>query len=344
MSGLPPGIRSKTAIGTAQEREQPITYPLTPPWAVRRIVIVAMAFLVATAHLVSDARHSSTLAQPVDAARVRDGYGCEDGVGSSYLIEELRSALDNDTMSAFTARREACGPDGILSFTLGAMCAPAQPATDMRYVEIFCSISVWNPSDDILLVTNEQFTLASNTERYLVTTGLLERVVPEDTLEKGRRAYPHDSVFGVIGFRIPAAKEGDDYVLIWRVPNPETSPVSTWKRLQIILEDRGAVFENRLDSTQTGDGVGSVTLSGGSDKVSDPVALPPGIYRVSAKYRGNGNFAVWVRMADGDSDLLFNEIDTYSGEATFQIDSSTTVLFEVTGIGSWEIVVSPAFR
>lgn len=311
--------------------------------AMRPGMPVAIAIVCGLALLLCDTGNSSTLAQPVDAALARDGQGCEDGVGSTYLIEELRSALDNDTMNAFSARREACGPDGILSFTLGAVCAPAEPAEDARYVEVFCSVSVWNPSDDILLLTNDQFTLANNTERFLVNEGLLERVVPEDTLETGRRVYPHDSVSGIITFLIPAAFADDDFILIWHVPNAEASSVSTWKRLQILLKDRDSVLEESPNSAQATDTDGSLTLSGGSDSVTDPVQLSQGIYRVQARYRGDSNFSVWVIMANGDRDLLFNEIDSYTGEATFQVDAPTTVLFEVTGVGSWEITVTPAF-
>ncbi|MDQ2655092.1 MAG: hypothetical protein M3Z20_18835 [Chloroflexota bacterium] len=309
--------------------------PLPGMRCIRVLIIALFAFSLTGS--------SIEAAQPVTAAQARDVRGCEDGVGSTYLHEELSAALENDTFETFRARREACGPHNVLSYTLGAICTGAEPLSDGESVAIYCSVQVWNPSDDFIELTNDQFTLSSNNARYEVSEGLLVNVVPDDTLLSGKRVYPSDLDGGVLGFQMPMDQAGAEFVLVWHVPNAETSSVSTWKRLQILLGDRDAVFEERPDSAQAIETDGSLTLSGESDTVSDPVELAAGIYRVQAQYRGDSNFAVWVRMANGDSDLLFNEIDSYSGEATFQVDASTTVLFEVTGIGSWEIIVTPAF-
>ena len=227
---------------------------------------------------------AESLAQAVDAARARDGHGCEDGVGSTYVGEELDSALDNDTFDLFMARRDACGPDGVLGYTLGARCAPNTPAADDRNVEIYCSVRVWNPSDNILTLKNDQFVLASNSQRFTVSESAVGTVVPEDTLGTGLRVYPQDSAGGVIGFLVPAATANDDFVLIWRVPDAKTSTVNTWQRLRILLGDREQIFEETVDSqvdaAQSGGEGGHLRISNTTDLVSQPVTLGPGTYRV----------------------------------------------------------------
>lgn len=287
--------------------------------------------------------NTPAFSQPVDAALSRDAAGCEDGVGSTYLSEELDAALDSDTYAGFMQRRAACGPDGILGYTLEARCAPGDEQAGSNMVGIFCSVTVWNPSQAILELRNDQFSLVSNAARYEVDAELIKGVVAEDTLTGGRRVYPRSVAGGVVGFLVPQDRENDVMVLVWHVPNAESASVKTWKRLQIILADREGIFVEPSTVSQHLQPDGSLRLSGETDLVSRPVNLPAGIYRVQARYRGESNFAVWVRTSTGDSDLLFNEIDSYNGEATFQLDDPAQVLFEVTGDGWWEIAVTPAF-
>ncbi|MFT4037964.1 MAG: hypothetical protein QM692_07290 [Thermomicrobiales bacterium] len=290
---------------------------------------------------------AGALAQAVDAARARDGQGCEDGVGSTYFSEELESALDNDTFKQFWDRRDACGPGGFGSYSLDAICSPAEPVADERVKVILCFVTVWNPSDAILLVGADQFLLASNSDRFAANTEVTAQFNPADVFGAENRAYPSDSAIGFIGFEVPAAAADDDFVLIWRVPNAETSPVNTWRRLQILLGDREQIFGDPADSQaeleQSGGNGGPLRIANTTDLVSEPVTLGPGTYRVTASYTGDSNFAVWVRTSSGNSDLLFNEVDSYSGQATFQLDQTEQVLFEVTGVGRWEIEVTPAF-
>jgi len=79
-------------------------------------------------------------------------------------------------------------------------------------------------------------------------------------------------------------------------------------------------------------------LSGTGDTVTQPVSVPPGLLTISGSYQGDDNFAVWWYDMNGDRDLVFNEIGSYSGQQLVAVEQTTTLVFEVTaGMGSWSL-------
>lgn len=95
------------------------------------------------------------------------------------------------------------------------------------------------------------------------------------------------------------------------------------------------VFLAQDPSAPAGEVVG--LYSGHSDDVIGPLALAAGRYVVSANYVGDSNFVIWAHTGVEESDLLINEIGNYSGRVYLQLDSSSVVLFEVTGDGDWTL-------
>lgn len=79
------------------------------------------------------------------------------------------------------------------------------------------------------------------------------------------------------------------------------------------------------------------SLSGGGDAVSDPIAVPAGLLRFDASFRGTGNFVIWAYDTDGNRELIVNEIGAYDGQKLLQLDRDTTMLLEVTANGPWSI-------
>ncbi|MFT4037965.1 MAG: hypothetical protein QM692_07295 [Thermomicrobiales bacterium] len=283
-------------------------------------------------------------AQVVDAALQRDGQGCQDGVGSSYRADELREALDNGTLNAFLARRSACGPGGAESFGLSASCAPDQTSDVRGFVDVFCLVSVWNPSGDSLLLTNDQFTLASNVARYPVDETLLDDEAVADTLEGGLPVATESADSGVIAFQLPAEDANDDFVLIWKLPDPYASPSPTRQRLQIVLGERESDFEAVpapvANVIQPGAFNGRLQFTGASNLVNSPVELGAGLYRVTARYSGVGPFTVSIQTDTGEDDQLISTVGAFSGQTTFRLDATEDVAFAVTGSGRWEILVT----
>jgi hypothetical protein len=288
-------------------------------------------------------------AGPVDAAREKSGEGCEDGVGSTYFQEELSAAQDSDTYDGFWARRAACSEDGILSYMLEAMCSPAVPTQQASRLAIYCMATIWNPADHTIVeVTDAQFTLASNTRRYQANEELLGTVPADYALtSEPRRIYPASGEQFVMVFELPKDQAQDELVLMWRVPGAAAVEVDTWRRLQVLLEDREPMVAELPEELGAGNAAaveGAIfTFTGSTDAVSDAIRLPAGIYVAQSSYVGDDNFAIWMRASDGSRELLANEIGRYRGQATFQLDQESDVLFEVTGIGDWEIAITPAF-
>lgn len=79
------------------------------------------------------------------------------------------------------------------------------------------------------------------------------------------------------------------------------------------------------------------SLSGGGDAVSDPIAMPAGLLRFDASFRGTGNFVIWAYDTYGNRELIVNEIGAYDGQKLLQLDQDTTMLLEVTADGPWSI-------
>jgi hypothetical protein len=85
---------------------------------------------------------------------------------------------------------------------------------------------------------------------------------------------------------------------------------------------------------------GPQAFSGFGDEIIDGVRLEPGLLRVSATNSGDGNFVVWLYAPNGDRDLLFNEIGSYSGERATQIGVSGIYTIAVESTGSWSLSLS----
>jgi hypothetical protein len=81
-----------------------------------------------------------------------------------------------------------------------------------------------------------------------------------------------------------------------------------------------------------------LSYSGTSDDVIGPLNLDSGLYEVSTRYAGDENFRVRIRYADGTSDLLVNDVGSYSGKSTFFVETSTVVL-EVEAAGRWDLQI-----
>lgn len=90
-------------------------------------------------------------------------------------------------------------------------------------------------------------------------------------------------------------------------------------------------------------GAPGTVLRGDGDAVTGAVPLSAGLSAVRGTHGGAANFAVFAYQADGSSDLLFNEIGPYDGEAALRLDSSSTVVFEVMADGPWMLTISSAF-
>jgi hypothetical protein len=289
-------------------------------------------------------------AGPVDAARSKQAEGCADGVGTTYLFEEMEAALDSDTYEGFVLRRDACTERGFLGYSLDAMCSSALPSTDRASLVIYCLIDLRNPSDtEILEISEEQFTLASNSSRIASDRTLLDSVDPEYVFPDGPlRVYPSTSANVLLAFPIQEEQRDADFVLIWHVPEDAPERATSWRRLQVLFDDREDRLLDYLN-TRTANDLGSpgadaiFTFSGRSDAVSDPIALPAGIYIAHGSFSGNGNFIAHVLTPDGSRQLIANAIDVYAGQATFMLETDTNVIFEVSGDGSWEIAIKPAF-
>lgn len=212
------------------------------------------------------------------------------------------------------------------------------------FVDVLCLVSVWNPAEDSLRLTNEQFTLASNVGRYAVDEALPARGATEETLADGLTVAPESAGSGVVGFQIPAGEADDEFALIWKLPDPYASPSPTWQRLQVLLGDRDGAFEAVpapvANAIQTGDFNGRLQFTGATSLVSSPVQLGPGLYRVTARYSGAGPFTVAIQTDAGEDDQLISTVGAYAGQATFRLDSTEDVALAVTGSGRWEILVT----
>lgn len=83
---------------------------------------------------------------------------------------------------------------------------------------------------------------------------------------------------------------------------------------------------------------GPLVITGNGAKVTDPIALPASIVKVTGSHRGSSNFAVWAYFGN-DRDLLFNTIGNHDGVRPLR--STAPTYFEVSGDGDWSLTIEP---
>lgn len=94
-----------------------------------------------------------------------------------------------------------------------------------------------------------------------------------------------------------------------------------------------SIVINPIEKAPTWSGNG--TIDGTSDQVVRLTGDTGGFAILNMRFRGDGNFAIWAYGASG-TDLLVNEIGSYSGEALL----GGAILLEIIADGPWELSIS----
>jgi hypothetical protein len=114
-------------------------------------------------------------------------------------------------------------------------------------------------------------------------------------------------------------------------------PVTPMPR-DTIYDDGPAPPRPTTESTSTN--LGPQKFSGFGDEIIEGVRFEVGLLRVAAMNNGDRNFVVWLYGPDGDRNLLFNEIGSYSGERATQIRVAGIYTIAVESSGSWSLSLS----
>jgi len=84
-----------------------------------------------------------------------------------------------------------------------------------------------------------------------------------------------------------------------------------------------------------------ITLKGRGDKIVRFEIPEDAVGVATIKHTGGGNFAVWtVDEFGNETDLLVNEIGSYSGRVLFD-EQGHSVAFSVVAGGAWSIIINP---
>jgi hypothetical protein len=291
----------------------------------------------------------------VDAAKARGSREwCADGLGTTFKFSELEEADEAGRIEEFMEHHAACLKSGGPNLALVASCTPVVdfPISDSR--GIFCAVAGFS-SDELseFSLNMSQFRLAANDRMFVPDPDLIASNPIIDDLANGPvTVKPGEFWRGYIAFHVPKEYESEDLLLTWNVPVDDFGGGDT---LEILVEGRDNALALLLSAAATAEeptvsapdaasgGEVITSLDGVTDSVSDPVFLAAGRYRVTSLYLGSSNFIVWVHYSSGESDLLFNEMGSYNGQATFNLGSDAKVVFEIQGQGKWIVEVRPAF-
>ena len=314
----------------------------------RRVAVVLQVLFVALP-LVSVGAQAEGAVDRAKAWNV--SLSCDDGIGMSATSHQQQAAADKSQVDEvdYALNVTACGAVHN-AFSLIAECSAPVEGVDEGTALIYCLVFVGSNLDvqwKDIFVAAKDFSLLSNTESYPVDLDLSKQVDPQyDIVSEPTKLRMKDNKTGVLVFKVPSEVAKDDMVLQWSGADEVHTDKGVLPGLQIIVHDRepglaeliaASASDAPAASTGVGQSAEAMTYSGMSDDVIGPITFAPGLYRVSARYTGDDNFAVWTHQADGTDDLLFNEIGSYRGEATFTVEASTKVVLEVKGVGAWEL-------
>ena len=87
----------------------------------------------------------------------------------------------------------------------------------------------------------------------------------------------------------------------------------------------------------------ALSFSGMEPTVTPEFTPPSDVLTVTGNFEGDGNFIVLAVSPDGTEDVVFNEIGSFSGETTLEVDPASPLILDVEANGSWEVVIEPAF-
>jgi hypothetical protein len=271
---------------------------------------------------------------------------CDDGIGRTFTDQESESVgfTDDD----FSNDVKAC-IGSMFAPMFYAQCSPPLESAQPEEALVVCVVSVFNfgQRKDIEAGADD-FSLLSNTDSYEVNIDVSQQVAPPEFRIPSQPAPVPEGeyVLRVVAFDVPEEVAKEDMVLQWTGAGPAETTRGELPGLQVLVQAREPALAEAVTSTQSEPrsdsqgaqaSVGGQSYTGTSDDVIGPLDLVPGLYQVSARYTGDENFVIWVRLGDGTSDLLVNDIGSYSGESTFSVETSTQVVIEVEGIGPWEV-------
>jgi hypothetical protein len=315
---------------------------------------LVLAFIFWSASL---AGSNAVPAGPVDAAKTQASDGCTDGIGTTYRTDDLATATEDGTGTAFVRAHSACTEVGFLSgVSLLATCSRAVVGPTQEAFALYCRVAVTVPPQGPPLRLNaDQYALVSNAGRYSPDAGLSVSIPEGQNL--GARpivAQPNSTTLAYLAFAIPPEERTREALLTWTMPGSARGELRHTRELKVLIaerdawlagfaalysaDDRASYTSNMPSSAPAPD-----SLSSNSNSVSEPMPLPAGTYVVSADYIGATKFAVWIHAASGGSDRLFDAVGIYSGQTTFTLDRDETVIFEITGLGGWVVETRPAF-
>lgn len=281
-------------------------------------------------------------------------WECEDRIGKSYSNRQMEeaAAVNDVRATQYATESSACGGKNDQVW-FSAMCSDPADGPEEERALVACVAFVSNFGDwTETYVVAEDFSLLSNRESYAPDFERSKGAGPEyDIASEPRRVRIDEEQMGLLVFELPADVANEDFVLQWTGAGPVETEGGELLGLQILVHDREPSLSEVVDGVAgtpvapidaTGS-TGDLTFLGASDDVIGPVDLDPGLYRVTARFSGDGNFSVWARQADGTDDLLFNELGDYAGEATFSVESPGGVVLEVEGGGDWNLQIEKLF-
>jgi len=267
--------------------------------------------------------------------------GCSQITGSTYTNAQAEDAFMNHAAWG-------CGEDSPI---LMAQCSPPVDGLKKDATIVVCRITVYNSGDRGVSVSAREISLTEeqnvlkldpNTQTFEADLDVSKHTDARlDIATQPMSVRAGDTATAVIAFDVSAQAASKDMTLKW---------VDTKQGIYgflITVHDREPTVADLITPLEPAMAAGQTdaaltsgdVFQGTSDDVIGPLDLDAGLYQVSVRYTGDHNFALWARQSDGTTDLLFNEVGRYSGEATFTVKAANKVVLEVEGIGTWEVRV-----
>jgi hypothetical protein len=345
----PTATHVPTATPTATAMKVPTAAPTATATQLPTSTPIATATQVPTATPGMTATQPAQIQGAVDLAIASNALeSCDDGIASSITVQGAEDAGDANftTETRYIVETTACG-SGV---SLMAGCGAPVEGLQEEAALIACLVYVGNEGQSSgISVAAQDFSLLSNSDNFAASSELSKQVLlPEHDIASEPLEVPYNQeASGLVVFEVPTDVAQEDMVLQWTRDRPVTTVQGELPGLQIIVHDREPVLTEVLSvmlgtpvaPQGEGSSITDLSFRGTSDDVIGPLDLEPGLYQVWARFTGDENFVIWVRQGDGTSDLLVNEIGSYSGESTFSVETSTQVVLEVEGIGPWEVQI-----